>query len=242
MPGQAAREHRLARARRADHQQVVAAGSGDLERPLRVRAGRGRRRGRARSTPRPAGEALRSRQAERASTRPSTQLDDPLQVGAPQHLEPLDQGRLRRVLAGHDQPPKPASRAPSAIASAPRTGRSAPPSDSSPQTAQRAERFGRQLTARRQQADGERQVEARARLAQVRGREVGGEPLRAGTREPEFSSAARTRSRASRTAASGRPTTVNAGSPRRTSTSTVTSRLSTPSRANVATLASTRRG
>ena len=36
MPGQPRREHRLAAARRADHQQVVAAGGGDLQRPLRL--------------------------------------------------------------------------------------------------------------------------------------------------------------------------------------------------------------
>ena len=56
-----------------------------------------------------------------------------------------------------------------------------------------------------------------------------------GKSRPEFSRPARTRSRASRTATSGRPTSENAGSPRRTSTSTVTSRLSTPSSAKVVT-------
>src|SRR3954451_9174300 len=47
--------------------------------------------------------------------------------------------------------------------------------------------------------------------------------------------AARTRSRASRTALSARPTTVNAGSPSRMSDSTQTRRASTPSTANVMT-------
>ena len=60
-----------------------------------------------------------------------------------------------------------------------------------------------------------------------------------GKSRPEFSSAARTRSRDSRTARSGSPTSVNADSPRRTSTSTVTSWLETPSSANVVTQAST---
>ena len=60
-----------------------------------------------------------------------------------------------------------------------------------------------------------------------------------GNCSPEFSSAARTRSRDSRTARSGSPTSVKVDSPRRTSTSTVTSWLATPSRANVVTLAST---
>ncbi len=60
-----------------------------------------------------------------------------------------------------------------------------------------------------------------------------------GNSRPEFWTAARTRSRDSLTARSGRPTSVNAGSPRRTSTSTVTWWLRTPSRAKVETLAST---
>src|SRR4051812_9853949 len=47
--------------------------------------------------------------------------------------------------------------------------------------------------------------------------------------------AARTRSRASRTALSARPTTVNAGNPSRMSASTQTRRASTPSTANVMT-------
>jgi hypothetical protein len=54
-------------------------------------------------------------------------------------------------------------------------------------------------------------------------------------------SAARTRSRASRHVVSGRPTTVNAGSPLDTWTSTRTGRPSTPSRVADATDASTSR-
>ena len=62
---------------------------------------------------------------------------------------------------------------------------------------------------------------------------------RCGNSKPEFWIAARTRSRASRTAASASPTIVNAGRPGRTSTSTDTGSGSTPSMANVATRAST---
>ena len=58
-----------------------------------------------------------------------------------------------------------------------------------------------------------------------------------GNTKPEFASAARTRSRASRTALSASPTTANAGSPRRMSASTQTRRASTPSSANVSTRA-----
>ena len=50
---------------------------------------------------------------------------------------------------------------------------------------------------------------------------------------PELTIAARTRSRASRTALSARPTIVNAGRPSRMSASTHTRRDSTPSMANV---------
>ena len=61
-----------------------------------------------------------------------------------------------------------------------------------------------------------------------------------GNTKPEFTSAARTRSRASRTALSASPTTVNAGRPlARMSASTQTRRLVTPSTANVLTRAIT---
>src|SRR4051812_43171079 len=59
----------------------------------------------------------------------------------------------------------------------------------------------------------------------------------AGNAKPELRIAARTRSRASRTARSPRPTIVKLGRPVRTSTSTVTRRLSTPWIANVVTWA-----
>ena len=62
-----------------------------------------------------------------------------------------------------------------------------------------------------------------------------------GNLKAQFESAARTRSRDSRTAASGRPTMANAGRPPRTSTSTRTSRASTPSSAKVRMIASTPR-
>src|SRR4051812_21899858 len=55
-----------------------------------------------------------------------------------------------------------------------------------------------------------------------------------GNSKPELTIAERTRSRASRTALSGSPTTVNAGRPARMSASTHTRRLATPSSAKVA--------
>ncbi len=55
-----------------------------------------------------------------------------------------------------------------------------------------------------------------------------------GNSKPEFLIAARTRSRDSRTAVSGRPTTENDGRPSwPTSTSTLTSKASTPRRVKV---------
>src|ERR1043165_1968254 len=56
---------------------------------------------------------------------------------------------------------------------------------------------------------------------------------RAGSASPEAISAARTRSRASETALSGRPTTLNAGMPGATCTCTSTARASIPSNATV---------
>jgi len=58
---------------------------------------------------------------------------------------------------------------------------------------------------------------------------------RAGSASPDATRAARTRSRASDTALSGRPTTLNAGSPGATWTWTSTARASMPSNATVAT-------
>src|SRR5437870_1096841 len=61
----------------------------------------------------------------------------------------------------------------------------------------------------------------------------------AGNSNPEFRIALLTRSRLSRTLASGRPTIVNAGKPNATSTSTWTGQASTPKTAAVRSLAST---
>jgi hypothetical protein len=92
-----------------------------------------------------------------------------------------------------------------------------------------------------QDSDGDRQVVGRASLAQV-----GGARLtvmrRSGKMPPLFWIAARTRSLASLTAAAGKPTMVNAGSPCPISTSTSTRAPSSPITAQVlafATIAST---
>ena len=66
----------------------------------------------------------------------------------------------------------PCARVPCATASAPRIGRSSPVSDSSPANTQSVHLLALDLAARREDRHRERQVEARADLAQVRGREV----------------------------------------------------------------------
>ena len=94
---------------------------------------------------------------------------------------------------------------------------------------------GRSRRARRRRAPGRSpgptlRRYAGARLTVIR---------RCGNSKPELRIAARTRSRASRTAVSASPTIVKAGRPARTSTSTATRRGSTPSMAKVVTRAST---
>ena len=132
----------------------------------------------------------------------------------------------------------PLSRAASAIASTPETGRVEPSSASSPTIATRGS--ASQLScpeavssaaaiARSIPGPALRRL-AGARLATMR---------RNGNSKPQLTSAARTRSRASRTAASGRPTIEKAGRPRWTSISTRTGRAEMPSSVNVFAVAST---
>ena len=80
---------------------------------------------------------------------------------------------------------------------------------------------------RGEDAEGYRQVEGSAGLAQVGGREIDRNAVR-GNSNPELRIALFTRSRLSRTLASGRPTMVNPGMPKDTSTSTCTGAASTP--------------
>src|SRR5687767_1780695 len=131
---------------------------------------------------------------------------------------------------------RPAARAESAMASAPRTARSSPVSESSPANSWpfNAGVASWPLAARMPSAIGRsKRLEsfgssAGARLTVMR---------RAGNSKWPWLSAARTRSRASRTSASGRPTMWNAGSPGPRCTSTVTSGASIPASARLATVA-----
>ena len=153
-------------------------------------------------------------------------------------VEPVDERRLGGALARDDEPVEPLAHG----ALGDREHAAARPQLAAQrelaEDREALERAGGDLAARREDAARDREVEAGPRLAQVRGREVDGD-ARAGNSKPEFRIAARTRSRASRTARSPSPTIVNAGSPARMSTSTVTRRGSSPSMEKVVTWAST---
>ncbi len=111
---------------------------------------------------------------------------------------------------------------PQAIANAPRIGRSAPVSDSSPANSRPSSTSGGScpLAARMPSAIG------RSKRPDSFGRSAGARLTvmrRTGNSKPQFCSAARTRSRLSRTSVSGRPTIENDGRPFARWTSTVTS-------------------
>ena len=202
----------------------------------RPSAGCGRRRPRSRARAwRPPARGRRRGRARRGAARASAGCAAPgLPAPVQQVHEPRDRRAPRAPRARPARPPprsprarsgacSPAARAPSAMASAPRTGRSAPPSDSSPQTAHAVERLPAAPARCGEHTHREREVEAGPALRTPPGARFAVSRC-SGNSSPEFSSAARTRSRDSRTAASGSPTIVKAGRPRRTSTSTVTSR------------------
>ena len=176
-PRQPPRQHRLARARRADHQQVVAAGGGDLERALGVllpaHVGQvGRRRASPRRDRRRPGAPARAPSARGAGRRAASS------VGIALTSIPSTSAASARVRVRHEQAPVPRARARRARrSSVPRTGRSSPLSESSPHERAVLELLGRHLPAGGEQPDRDREVEARARLAHVRGREVHRQPL-----------------------------------------------------------------
>ena len=134
--GQPPREHRLAGAGRAVQEQVVAAGRGDLERGdqavVAADVGEVGLASSVGSGPvgRGGGAGARSpRRTSTASCRCST----------PSDVERADERRLARPRARQQQPGEAVPRrAASATASAPRTARTSPISDSSPTTAQPA--------------------------------------------------------------------------------------------------------
>ena len=172
-PRQPAREHRLAHAGRTDHEQVVAARGRDLERALGV------------VLPADVGEVRRARTRTRLPAvgdggdgflLSAQHARDPVQRRGADHLEVRHERRLAAVLGRDDQ---------ALVTGRPRPERSRQRPTDGPQlaaqgqlAAERAslERLGRHLAAGGEQADGDREVEARACLAHVRGREVHGDP------------------------------------------------------------------
>ena len=226
--GQASRQHGLAGARRPDHEQVVGAGHGDLERALDARlaehvgeVGVGRRRGRCRSVG-GVGPARRpGRRRRRAARRPRA-------AWPPGSTAGRGRGPPRAALApGTSSARSPRRRALCATASTPATGRTAPSSPSSPMAAARGRARSRlwpvaQSKARaigRSNAGPSLRTSAGARLTVMR---------REGNSKRELTIAVRTRSRLSCTAASGSPTMVKAGAAATTSASTATGWPSRP--------------
>ena len=120
------RQHRLARAGRADHQQIVAAGRRDFERAL------GRLLAldvlRSRAWRAPSGNWRLGRRQHLAALEMIDQRD---QRRRRQHLEPARPGRLAAAGRRADQP-APGRRPPSPPAARPRPRGCAPSSDSSP--------------------------------------------------------------------------------------------------------------
>ena len=168
-PGQATGEHRLAGARRADHEQVVAARRGDLERPLGVLLAAdvgevgplGARAG-----------GVRRRRLRRIG-RPATvqEVGEPRQRGDAGDLDPLDQCRLGSVRLGDQEPgvARPAGAQRGVQRSPDRPQLSAQGQLAGERVA--LERLGGHLAAGGEQPDRDREIEARARpFARARAR------------------------------------------------------------------------
>ena len=169
MPGQPLREHRLARARRADHQQAVRAGRGDGERSLRL------------LLPAHVGEVGRAGvTAPRARARGATRASDSRPVRCAHTASSDVAGMIvasrtsaaSAALAAGSTKARPSRRADSAI------GKRA--ADRPQRAAQRQltgelearQRGVRDLAGRREDADRDRQIVAPRLLGQIGGREV----------------------------------------------------------------------
>ena len=165
-------QHRLAGAGRADHQDVVAAGRGDFEGALGrglaahvAEIGRGfgfRANGRCATAT--AGENSSGRVEQR---------DHFGQVRTPYTLTPSTTAASAAFSAGTIRLAMPCSRAQTAIERAPRTGRMAPSSESSPMKMCWSSAL--HGAHRAQDPHGHGQVEAGAFLAHVGGREIDGD-------------------------------------------------------------------
>ena len=174
----------------------------------------------------------------RAPRRAAQHVDRLAQRLDPEHLQLRHERRLARAAAREQSRARPCARGASASASAPRTAAARRRATARPRRRTPPARAGRAArwppapptASGRSKCGPSLRRYAGARLTVMRF---------CGNSKPEFVIAARTRSRASRTALSASPTIVNAGRPRRMSHSTQTRRASTPSIANVVTAAST---
>ena len=234
--GQAARGERLAGARAGRS----SAGCARRRPPPRARsgggAGRAGRRGRGR---RP--EASAAGAAARGGSgvhSPAASSGTWPRLSSGDHLDPADQRRLGRRSRPARRPPRRPARAPPRRSPArPGSGapsRPGPARRPSPAAAGAPTRAARMRPAGPPRSAGPGPGPALRRLAGARLATI----RRSGKSKPQLASAARTLSRASLTAASGRPTTEKAGRPRCTSTSTRTGRAAMPSRVNVRAVAS----
>ena len=245
MPGDRRGEHRLARSGRPDEHEGVAAREGDLQGPPRLAGARARRPGRAaRPAASPPGDAARPRRApspcasragaRRRGARAGRRRPRP---GSP---------RRRRRSRGRGAPRRPSRRArrrgrrPAGPGPRPSAGA---PARAAPRRRARARRAGptcprgrtcseptrMAMAMPRSSAEPALGTSAGARLTVIR---------RGGWTKPLLRRAPRTRSRASRRAASASPTIVKPGSPGATSTSTRTGRPSRPWSVAARTLAS----
>ena len=222
---QAPGEHRLARARRPAEQQVVAAGGRDRRAP---RSGAPCPRTSARSGPAPpAVPALAVAPARRGCRRPRRAGSRRPRAASSRRRRPARRRapprRTRSTGTSSRSTPAPRGALGHRERAAARAQLAAERQLAEHRQPRRARSAGScPLAARTPQRD--RQVEARARLAQRGRREVDGDAACAGTRSPS-SGSPRARARAPRARPrSARPTIVKRGSPARTSTSTVTCR------------------
>ena len=221
------RQHRLARAGRADHEQVVTARRGDLERPPRLRLAAHLGEVDRRPLRRPRSRSARRRRAPRSrgGTRPRRRA-----WRAPTTRSDLDLGRLdARSPRARRRRSSPARAAAIATERIPGVGSSSPLSDSSPANAKPTTARRGHLRGGGEHAHRDREVEARAPPS-------AGSPARGSRRRD----AAATRDPRSRPpAGSGRarrapprpgsPVKMSDGSPRPTYASTVTRCPPTPS-------------
>ena len=179
------------------------------------------------SGPRPAAARRRSASLSQAgtSTRPSSTSTACRSERTPTERRPPTSAASRTFASGTSSCDQPRRRACSARASTPATGRSAPSSASSP-TAATPPPPSSWPDARRSASAIGRSYWGPAFLRSAGARFT--TTRRGGIANPWLASAERTRSRDSCTAASGSPTTANAGRPARRSTSTLTVEVSRP--------------